>query len=147
MLAENFVPLSEQARDFPDLGKKSTPSARVLVVDDERLVRWSVAETLTAMGYDVVEAGDARSAMQEISAGEPINLVLLDLHLPDADDLSVLAWIRMQAPTIPVIVMTAFATREIVEQAAALGAPVFAKPFELDDLARTVERVLSGRVY
>jgi two-component system response regulator AtoC len=73
--------------------------------------------------------------------------VLLDLRLPDTDDLRVLARMREKAPATPVILMTAFATREIVEEAAALGAPVIAKPFELNDLAADVERALAGRVY
>jgi DNA-binding NtrC family response regulator len=146
MLAQNLTSTAERPRDFPAAAKKPTPP-RILVVDDERLVRWSVAETLTARGYDVVEASDARSAMQEFGAGDTTDLVLLDLRLPDADDLRVLARMRQKAPATPVIVMTAFATREIIEEAAALGTPVVAKPFDLNDLAADVERALAGRVY
>jgi len=146
MLAQNLTTTTERPRDFPTAAKKPTPP-RILVVDDERLVRWSVAETLTARGYEVVEAADARSAMQEFGAGDTTDLVLLDLRLPDANDLRVLARMRQKAPTTPVILMTAFATREIVEEAEALGAPVVAKPFDLNDLAATVERALAGRVY
>lgn len=146
MLAQNLTTTHERPRDFPAAAKKPAPP-RILVVDDERLVRWSVAETLTARGYEVVEAADARSAMQEFGAGDTTDLVLLDLRLPDADDLRVLARMRQKAPATPVILMTAFATREIVEEAAALGAPVVAKPFDLNDLAADVERALAGRVY
>lgn len=146
MLSQNLTTTAERPRDFPGAAKKPTPP-RILVVDDERLVRWSVAETLTARGYEVVEAGDARSAMQEFGDGDTTDLVLLDLRLPDTDDLRVLARMREKAPATPVILMTAFATREIVEEAAALGAPVIAKPFELNDLAADVERALAGRVY
>jgi DNA-binding NtrC family response regulator len=137
---------AEQQRDFPDAAKEFARRC-VLVVDDERLVRWSVAEVLTARGFDVAEAADARSAMQEFGAGDTIDLVLLDLRLPDADDLRVLASIRQRAPHVPVIVMTAFATRELVEEAAALHAAVVNKPFELDDLMAEVERALTPRVY
>jgi two-component system, NtrC family, response regulator AtoC len=146
MLAQNAIRTTEQPRDFQDSAKKPTP-ARVLVVDDERLVRWSIAETLMARGYSVAEACDARSAMQEIDAEDATDLVLLDLRLPDADDLRVLARIRQKAPGTPVILMTAFATREIVEEATALGASVVAKPFDLNDLAVDVERALAGRIY
>lgn len=146
MLPQTSTGIGERPRDFPEAAKKFPP-ARVLVVDDERLLRWSVAETLTARGYDVVEAGDARSAMQEIGDGDDPDLVLLDLHLPDADDLRVLACIRQKAPRMPVMLMTAFATREIVEEATALGASVVTKPFELNDLAADVERALASRVY
>ena len=146
MLAQNSTTIAEEPRHFPHAAKKPTPP-RVLVVDDERLVRWSVAETLTARGYNVVEAADARSAMQAFGAGDTIDLVLLDLRLPDADDLRVLACIRHKAPKMPVMIMTAFATREIVEEAAVLGASVVTKPFDLDDLAIAVGRALAARVY
>jgi DNA-binding NtrC family response regulator len=146
MLAQNLTTAAERPRDFPGAAKKPTPP-RILVVDDERLVRWSVAETLTARGYEVVEAADARSAMQEFGAGDTTDLVLLDLRLPDSADLRVLACIRRKAPEIPVILMTAFATREIVEEAMLLGASVVTKPFDLNDLAMAVERALAARVY
>ncbi len=146
MLAQNSIATAERPGDFPRSAKKSAPE-RILVVDDERLLRWSVAETLTARGYEVAEAADARSAMQALGDGENVDLVLLDLRLPDADDLQVLASIREKAPRIPVILMTAFATREIVEEAVALGASVLHKPFDLDDLAIDVEQALMGRVY
>jgi two-component system response regulator AtoC len=145
MLAQNSTAIAEQPRYFPHAAKKSTPVC-ILVVDDERLVRWSVAETLTARGYEVVEAADARSAMQAFGDGDTTDLVLLDLRLPDAADLRVLACIRHKAPEIPVILMTAFATREIVEEATSLGASVVTKPFDLDDLATAVGRALA-RIY
>jgi two-component system, NtrC family, response regulator AtoC len=145
MLAEYFTAVTEEPRDFPDAAKKSAPC--VLVVDDERLLRWSVAETLTAQGYDIIEAADARSAMQEFGDGDRTDLVLLDLRLPDVSDLRLLVGIRQKGPHVPVILMTAFPTREIVEEAGALGALVLIKPFDLDALVAGVERALTPRVY
>jgi len=145
MLAENLNAAVEGPRDFPETAKKS--AGCVLVVDDERLLRWSVAETLTARGYDIVEAGDARSAMQEFGDGDRTDLVLLDLRLPDVSDLRLLVRIRQKGPQVPVILMTAFPTREIVEEADALGATVLIKPFDLDALVAGVERALTPRVY
>ncbi len=143
MSAENTEIVSSAAGNLPDRAKKS--AARVLVVDDEWLVRWSVSEALRARGFDVREASDAASAMRSFDGR--FDLVLLDLHLPDAHDLRVLSFIRAHSASLPVLIMTAFATRDIVESAAALGAPLIAKPFDLDDLTRTVERALGGRVY
>jgi len=94
-----------------------------------------------------MEAGDARTAIRSFGDGSHADLVLLDLRLPDSDDLRVLAQMRQLAPRVPVILMTAFATREVVESAAALGASVLNKPFDLDDLAAIVERTLAPRVY
>ena len=130
-------------RDIPDAAKKS--AARILVVDDERLVRWAVAETLGARGYEVSEAGDAKSALQMLGgSGCLINLVLLDLFLPDACDLRVLKLMRALVPAIPVILMTAFATPDIIEQTLSLGALVVTKPFDMPALAAAVDRTLAA---
>ena len=145
MLAQTLRSTVESPRDFPDTAKKSAPC--VLVVDDERLLRWSVAETLSARGCDIAEATDGRTAMQEFGDGVGTDLVLLDLRLPDVWDLRLLARIREKNPQVPVILMTAFPTREIVEEAAALGASVLIKPFELDMLAASVEHALTPRLY
>ena len=143
MLAENPPTASEPLGTLPHVGKKSAP--HILVVDDEWLVRWSVTEALRARGFEVEEAVDAASAMQAFDAG--CDLVLLDLHLPDSEDLRVLSFIRARSLSVPVIMMTAFATREIAEDAAALGASLVPKPFDLNDLAMAVECALAGRVY
>ena len=73
---------------------KHSPRLRVLVVDDEPLIRWSLAETLEQSGHAVVEAGDAASAIRTVSAGDPFDVVLLDYRLPDSNDLNLLATIR-----------------------------------------------------
>jgi DNA-binding NtrC family response regulator len=143
MLAEKGPGTLDAPRTLPHLAKKS--AGRVLVVDDEWLVRWSVTEALQAHGFDVAAAADAASAMLAFDAG--CDLVLLDLHLPDTVDLRVLSFIRQKSASVPVILMTAFATREVAEEASTLGASIATKPFDLDDLTRAVERALASRVY
>jgi CheY-like chemotaxis protein len=62
---------------------------RVLVVDDEPLIRWSLSETLSEGGHLVSEAGDGESALRTLTAGPlPFDVVLLDYHLPDSHDLA-----------------------------------------------------------
>jgi DNA-binding response OmpR family regulator len=85
--------------------------------------------------------------MQEFGDGDRTDLVLLDLRLPDVFDLRLLARIRQKGPHVPVILMTAFPTREVVEGADALGATVLIKPFDLDALVAGVEHALTPRVY
>jgi DNA-binding NtrC family response regulator len=109
----------------------------VLVIDDESLLRWCIAETLRADGYVVVEACNAASALAEVRDAERApDAVLLDLRLPDCDDLRLLEALQQIVPLTPVIVMTAFGTPEIVREAKRLGAhAVLRKPFDLADLA------------
>jgi two-component system response regulator AtoC len=118
---------------------KNSPRLRVLVVDDEPLIRWSLCETLEQSGHAVVEAGDGQSARQALSAGERFDVVLLDYRLPDSNDLNLLAAIRRLAPASAVIMMTAFGTPEVMAGALHLGAyRVISKPFEVDDVAALV---------
>lgn len=112
---------------------------RVLVVDDEPLIRWSVAETLGECGYEVVETGDASGARSAVGAGAAFDVVLLDYRLPDSDDLGLLASIRHAVPRAQVIMMTAFGKPEVVRGALELGAfRVVNKPFEMQFIANLV---------
>jgi DNA-binding NtrC family response regulator len=120
-------------------------AAHVLVVDDELLMRWAVVQTLGAKGYDVAEACDARSAMEAVALPDATDLVLLDLCLPDSDDLRVLSFIRAHSPNTPVILMTAFGTRDVLDEAAAQGAIVMPKPFDMSELASVVDRTMAAR--
>ncbi len=107
----------------------------VLVVDDEPLIRWSIAETLVAAGHQVTEAQDAASALKALADAQAPDLVLLDFRLPDSNDLGLLAEIRRIAPAATVIMMTAFGTPDITAGALKLGASrVLNKPFNMQDL-------------
>jgi DNA-binding NtrC family response regulator len=118
---------------------KNSPLLRVLVVDDEPLIRWSLAETLTEMGHVAVEAGDGASALRALGEHEPFDAVVLDYRLPDSNDLTLLATIRRRAPHAALIMMTAFGTTEVTNGAIELGAyRVVAKPFEMHDMAELV---------
>jgi len=128
-----------QAREISRTAVKNTP-LHVLVVDDEPLIRWSVTETLSELGLDVEQADCAASALQVITtAALPIDVIVLDLRLPDMNDLSLLATIRQLLPETPVVLMTAFGTPEIIASARSLGVRgVLNKPFELSELSRLV---------
>ena len=119
---------------------EKSPSLRVLIVDDEPLLRWSLAETLGESGHTVVEAGDGESAVRSVSSGnEAFDVVLLDYRLPDSNDLNLLSKIRTLTPKSAVIVMTAFGTPEVTRGALALGAyRVVPKPFEVHDITSLV---------
>jgi DNA-binding NtrC family response regulator len=115
--------------------------ARILVVDDEELIRWSLAERMRAEGHDVLEAGTGAQALD--SARDGVDLVLLDYKLPDMDGVTVLRRIKELDPDVLVILLTAYASVETAVEAMKEGAFHFAnKPFDLDDIAFLVARAL-----
>jgi DNA-binding NtrC family response regulator len=121
---------------------------RVLVVDDELLIRWSVAETLGAAGHSVVQASDGRSAMAALGSMGDVDVVLLDYRLPDSDDLTLLGKIRRAAPDAAVVMMTAYGTPDMVNGALALGAQrVMTKPFDMHELDTVIRRAHASRVH
>lgn len=119
--------------------------ASVLIVDDEALIRWSVAESLESAGHDVLEAGSAAEAMRLVDSGaDGIGVAVLDLRLPDSSDLSLLRRIRQTAPDCHVILMTAHGTPEILDEAMRSGAfAVLTKPFDLSNMVSLVDRAAS----
>ena len=116
---------------------------RVLVVDDEGLLRWSLAETLVDAGYQVVLAAngcDARAAMAD--ERHRIDVMLVDLKLPDTDGLQLVREARRRWLTCPIVAMTAYAPADTHESAIAAGAQdVVTKPFDLDDMRRRVRQL------
>lgn len=120
------------------LASKISPR-HVLVVDDEPLIRWSVVESLSDLGFDVEQAADAGSALRKVTTtATPFDVVVLDLRLPDMEDLSLLGTLRQLLPAAGLVLMTAFGTPDIVSDATAMGATVISKPFELEELRRLV---------
>lgn len=122
---------------------------RVLVVDDEALIRWSIAETLGQEGHTVLEAGNAAAAVQAMEgADEDIDVVLLDYRLPDSNDLSLLASVRRLRPRSAVVMMTAFGTPDVTSGALALGAHrVVGKPFDMRALEPLVVDAHDARAH
>lgn len=117
------------------------PSATVLIVDDEELIRWSLRERLRSDGYDVLEAGTGKEACEQFKAG--VDLVLLDYRLPDTDGLSVLRELKKLDPDVLVILLTSFVSVETAVESMKLGAFHFAnKPFNVDEVSATVARAL-----
>ncbi len=113
----------------------------ILVIDDEQLIRKSIARKLAADGYEVMEAENGRSAIERAASG--IDLAILDYRLPDLDGLAVLKELKRIQPDVLVILLTAYAHVDTAVQAMKLGAYHFAnKPFDLDALSAMVEQAL-----
>ena len=131
--------------NFSVMPKKSAP-ATVLVVDDEALIRWTLAQALGERGYDGTEAGDARGAIAAVeAAADPFDVVLLDYRLPDSADLRLLGTLKRLAPSSQIIMITAHNSPELTQGATALGAfRVLNKPFEVDSVAAMVDLALQS---
>jgi response regulator NasT len=116
---------------------------RVLIAEDEALIRLDLAEMLVEEGYDVVgEAGDGETAVRLASDLKP-DLVILDIKMPIMDGLA--AAERIAAERLaPVVILTAFSQRDLVERARAAGAMAYlVKPFQKSDLVPAIEIALS----
>ena len=120
---------------------------RVLVVDDEPLLSWSLTETLDESGAVATEAGSVAAALRALSeAREPFDVVLLDCQLPDVHNLNLLCTIRRLSPSSRVILMSADATPELARDAVALGAAgVVNKPIDMHDVPALVHDAACSR--
>jgi response regulator NasT len=119
------------------------PARRVLIAEDEALIRLDLKEMLEEEGYDVVgEAGDGEQAIQLAEELRP-DLVILDVKMPRVDGIAAAEAIAKQR-IAPVIILTAFSQRDLVEQARDAGAMAYlVKPFQKKDLLPTIEMATS----
>jgi two-component system response regulator AtoC len=111
----------------------------VLVVDDELLIRKSLAKVLRASGYVVELASTAAEGLEKCAGVRP-QVMILDMRLPDSDGLSVLRRVRELDPLLQVIVITAYGDVQTAVDAMKLGACDFLrKPYEMEDIVLAVE--------
>jgi len=140
LLESGLEPCTQPAlRNFPLTWTKPA-HVGVLIVDDEALIRWSLAEMLSEQCYAVYEAADGKSALTILrNPPNPVEVVMLDYRLPDLNGLQLLAAIRRVSPHSRVVMMTAYGTPDIAADALRLGAVGFVnKPIEMDDVAGLV---------
>jgi two-component system, NtrC family, response regulator AtoC len=120
------------------------PQEKVLIVDDEKLVRWSLRQKCQEWGYEVMDAPDGTSGIR-LAHEELPDLVLLDVRLPDLSGLEVLQDIKQNNCARAVIMITADPQLDDVKQALKLGAYDFVgKPLDFDELAITVKNALEA---
>ena len=116
---------------------------RILVVDDEAVVRNVVVALLEQAGYETAEAANADHALELLQQGLECDVVLSDVMMPETDGLALLQAIKQDFPATPVVLFTALHDLHIATDAFRGGAfDYLLKPFERKDLLRTVERAL-----
>lgn len=120
--------------------------SHILVVDDEKLLSSSLQRVLTRAGHQVIVANHGAEALRLLQAGEPPDLIFLDLLMPEIGGGEVLDAARRLAPKAKVLMMTAYGDASVIENLLHRGASaVLHKPF--DDITRVpeqVRRVLAG---
>ena len=119
------------------------PSLRVVVAEDEALIRLDLVEMLTEAGYNVVgQAGDGEAAI-ELTEREKPDLVVMDVKMPKLDGISAAERIAKQR-IAPVVILTAFSQKDLVERARDAGAMAYlTKPFTIEDLMPAIELAVS----
>ena len=119
--------------------------AKILVVDDEHLIRWSLEQSLLKQGYDVQTAASGEEALKQLQEDTP-DLMLLDVQLPGMDGIEVLSRAKELDEDLLVIMVTALGVLETAVKAMRMGAfDYINKPFNLDELAIIVRKALENR--
>src|SRR2546421_6132138 len=117
--------------------------AKILVVDDQEMMRDSLAATLAREGHEVVAAGDGQAGVSRLSGGGKFDLLISDLKMPRMSGIELLGEAKKVRPEMPVVLMTAFATVSTAVEAMKLGAyDYIQKPFDGEQIKLLVERTL-----
>ncbi|MBV9289065.1 MAG: PAS domain-containing protein [Hyphomicrobiales bacterium] len=122
-------------------------NGRVLVVDDEPLVREIVSEQLRSSGYVVTAVGDPREALALMDAGQSFDLIVSDLSMPGMDGMALVREVHRRAPSLPAILMTGYATNAAEIALGGILPGTFSllrKPVAQDDLVERVAMLLEG---
>lgn len=120
-------------------------TARIVVIDDEEIVRISCSRTLKPEGYEVRLAKNGQEGLSMLAV-ESADLVLTDLKMPEIDGIDVLSVIKKEWPSTEVIIMTGYQTVETAVKSIKLGAfDYIEKPFTPDSLLAVVTKALAGK--
>ncbi|MFI7495124.1 ANTAR domain-containing response regulator [Kocuria sp. M4R2S49] len=131
--------------DLPDeaAGSDPRPARRVVVAEDETLIRLDIVEMLRDAGYEVVAEAENGQRAVELAREHRPDLVLMDVKMPVLDGITAAEQIASDR-IAPVVLLTAFSQRELVERAREAGAMAYVvKPFTVDDLVPAIEIAIS----
>jgi DNA-binding NtrC family response regulator len=115
---------------------------KILVVDDEDIVLESCQAVFELEGFEVVLVPSADKAMEAVK-NEDFALLLIDVKMPKKDGMYLMGKVKKQWPDVPIIVMSGYYTPQTIKEAIKMGAATFiAKPFEPDELVKTVRQII-----
>ena len=142
---EGTAPMQDGIKD--DTGIQTEVQSKILVVDDNSFIRHATMTILIKEKFTVVEATDGHEAIDKAITECP-DLILMDLSMPNLDGFAAIEELKTNTATkgIPIIVVTAYATKEQIIRATQLGVAGFlVKPFNIDTLIETVKKRLISR--
>jgi two-component system, NtrC family, response regulator AtoC len=117
---------------------------RMLICDDEELIRWSLGTHFTAAGYHVREASNGQQALDQIHISQP-DILLLDLRMPERSGMEVMKQVKQNDYRFPIIVLTAHGAIDSAIMATKLGSHAYlSKPFKLCEVQEVVEKALEA---
>ncbi|MBI5639915.1 MAG: response regulator [Nitrospirae bacterium] len=116
---------------------------KILVVDDEQLVRWFLDRALKKGGHDVITASNIGEASEKL-ASEEIDLLFVDLRMPEGNGTELIKKVGDLHKKPRVIVCSAFITTELEDEFRSKGICILKKPFKLDELNNTLRKCLEG---
>ena len=134
---------------YPDAPGPASTAPRLLLCDDSPIERLALAHYLRSQGYKVDEAGDGKAALSFLKH-RPVDLLLLDLQMPDVDGFDVLNYIDEHRRALPVILLSGMPPDEIQDKIHSLRTrelpPLLIKPIDPQQVVEMVEIQLSGEL-
>ena len=116
---------------------------KILVVDDEQLVRWFLDRALKKNGHEVITASNISEAHEKLNR-EKVDILFVDLRMPGGNGRELIEKIASLNPNPKVVVCSAFITSEQEEEFRNKGICILKKPFTLDELNRVVQQCING---
>ena len=123
---------------------------RIVIADDHPLVRGALAQAVSgaAPGAEILEAGDLEGVTRIFSAGEDVDLILLDLAMPGVRGFSGLMYLRAEHPEVPVVVVSGNEDRGVMRRCIDFGASGFVpKTTPMEGMREAVRKVLEGGIW
>jgi len=143
---EEELARAEAEEKIQEAAQSWSGGGRVLLVEDEDMVRAVAERALTRAGYQVTCASDGDEGLEKVRAGEKFDLVVSDVVMPAMDGPAMAREIRKLAPRLPVLFMSGYAEEQLRNEIDIEGMHFLPKPFSVQQIADKVARVLAGSV-
>ena len=123
-----------------------TQKKTILVIDDQKDTGWIMSRIFHDQGDKVIVSRSGKEGLKKLSNREDLDLVFLDIQLPDVNGLDVLEQIKKTHPDLKVIIITAFGSPEARQEALLRGASAFLdKPIQIEEMIRLADKILKNK--